>query len=233
MSKFEGVEIYSLFLSERSHMNKEDFITKIASSAIKYRDYGILPSLTIAQACVESKFGTCALSSHFNFFGMKWTKTCGTDYVEMNTKEYKNGAYVNVKAKFRSYKSYDEGIEGYYKFITGYKRYSNLIGCKDALTACTLIQKDGWATSPTYAETLYKYIRMYNLEKYDNFTMIDGGKEDVKDNVSEKTYMVQKGDTLWSISKKFLGDGVKWRKIYNYNNLTSTMIRVGQVLYIP
>ena len=73
MSKFEGVEIYSLFLSERSSMDKKkDFIEQIASSCIKYKDYGILPSLTIAQACCESNFGTCSLSPHFNFFGMKW-----------------------------------------------------------------------------------------------------------------------------------------------------------------
>lgn len=217
---------------------KKDFIEKVANACIKYKEYGILPSLTIAQACVESKFGTCGLSPYYNFFGMKWKKGCGTEYVEKWTKEYKNGKYEDVLAKFRKYKSFDEGIEGYYKFITGYKRYSNLIGCKDASMACTLIQKDGWATSPSYAETLYKYIRTYDLERYDKYGEYVEPKpiEDkpIEDKpVDDNTYIVQKGDTLWSISKRFLGDGVMWRKIYNYNNLTSTLIKVGQVLKIP
>lgn len=47
------------------------------------------------------------------------------------------------------------------------------------------------------------------------------------------TYKVVKGDSLWKIAAKFYGYGVKWRIIYNYNKLTSTTIRVGQVLKIP
>lgn len=215
-------------------MDKKDFIEQIAKSCDKYREYGILPSLTIAQACIESKFGTCALSPFFNFFGMKWTSKCGCEYTEKMTTEYIDGKPVRVKAKFRAYKSYDEGIEGYYKFITGYKRYKNLIGCKDAREACTLIQQDGWATSPKYAETLYNCIRVYDLEKYDNSNVTKPTpKTTPKPIENELTHTVVKGDTLWSISKKYLGDGVKWRKIMYYNNLSSTLIKVGQVLKIP
>ena len=32
---------------------KLDFIEKVANACIKHKEYGILPSLTIAQACVE------------------------------------------------------------------------------------------------------------------------------------------------------------------------------------
>lgn len=35
-----------------------------------------------------------------------------------------------------------------------------------------------------------------------------------------KTYTVKKGDTLWSISKKYYGKGEKWKKIYNANKKT-------------
>lgn len=215
-------------------MDKNKFIEQIAMSCDKYREYGILPSLTIAQACIESKFGTCDLSPYFNFFGMKWTSKCGCEYTEKMTTEYIDGKPVRVKAKFRAYKSYDEGIEGYYKFITGYKRYKNLIGCKDAREACTLIQQDGWATSPKYAETLYNCIRVYDLEKYDSSNAIEPIPSPIPKPIeNEIVHIVVKGDTLWSISKKYLGDGVKWRKIMYYNNLSSTLIKVGQVIKIP
>ena len=217
-------------------MTKEEFIEKIAISCMKYKGYGILPSLTIAQAICESNWGKSELSAkHFNFYGMKWTSKCGCASCEYMTTEYVNGNPVRVKQKFRSYKSYDEGIEGYYKFITGYKRYANLIGCKDAEQACNLIQKDGWATSPSYATTLYSYIKKYNLEQYDNCTVVKPVEEEkeVEKTDSDFRYTVQKGDTLWGISQKYLGQGVLWRKIYNYNRLTSTVIRVGQVLNIP
>lgn len=47
------------------------------------------------------------------------------------------------------------------------------------------------------------------------------------------TYTVQKGDSLWSIAQKFYGSGTKWKVIYDYNNLTSEYIELGQVLKIP
>lgn len=46
-------------------------------------------------------------------------------------------------------------------------------------------------------------------------------------------HVVQKGESLWSISQKYLGYGIKWREIYNRNNLKSTTIQIGQKLIIP
>lgn len=46
-------------------------------------------------------------------------------------------------------------------------------------------------------------------------------------------YIVKKGDTLWGLAKRYYGNGLKWTTISKYNNLKSTVIKVGQVLYIP
>ena len=50
---------------------------------------------------------------------------------------------------------------------------------------------------------------------------------------SYTTYTVKKGDSLWKISKKLLGNGTKYTQIQKANGLSSALIRVGQKLKIP
>lgn len=52
----------------------------------------------------------------------------------------------------------------------------------------------------------------------------------------EKTYTVVKGDSLWKIAKKILGDGSQYGKIYELNRdkiKDPNLIYPGQVLLIP
>lgn len=48
----------------------------------------------------------------------------------------------------------------------------------------------------------------------------------------EIIYVVKKGDTLWGISKKFLGDGSRYKEIKTLNGLLSDLIFPGQKLKI-
>ena len=149
---------------------QQKFIDQIGKAAqAYYPKYQILPSLVIAMAIKESAWGVSVLGAkNHNYFGMKWNTKCGTKWVEYSTKEFKDGKYITVKAKFRSYDTMEEGIKGFYDFLSGYKRYANLIGEKDPATACQKIQADGWATAPDYAVSLYtNYILKYNLTVYD------------------------------------------------------------------
>ena len=50
---------------------------------------------------------------------------------------------------------------------------------------------------------------------------------------SYKTYTVVKGDFLWVIAQKQLGDGTKWKQIYDLNGLKSDVIYPNQILKIP
>lgn len=150
-------------------LEQSKFIEMIGNAAVSfYSDYGILPSLTIAQAILESNWGRSGLSRDcYNFFGMKWSKGCGCDYKEYKTKEQKkDGSYITITAKFRKYNSVSEGIKGYYDFLQ-YRRYQNLRGVTDYNKACDLIRQDGWATSLSYAHNLKNYIKQYDLDDYD------------------------------------------------------------------
>ena len=50
---------------------------------------------------------------------------------------------------------------------------------------------------------------------------------------TKTVYVVKRGDSLWAIAKKYLGDGRRYPEIVRLNGLKSTIIRVGQKLTIP
>ena len=155
-------------------MTQDNFIKTIGNAAVaNYPKYKILPSLTIAQAILESGWGKSRLSTEcFNYFGMKWKSGCGCDYKEYPTKEQRpDGSYYTIMAKFRKYRDPADGIKGYYDFLSGYKRYHNLIGVTDAGKACDLIRQDGWATSLKYSSNLKRVISQHNLTEYDRKAM--------------------------------------------------------------
>lgn len=54
-----------------------------------------------------------------------------------------------------------------------------------------------------------------------------------KTNTTYTTYTVKKGDSLWKIAKKLLGNGNKYKQIQSANGLSGSLIRVGQKLKIP
>ena len=60
--------------------------------------------------------------------------------------------------------------------------------------------------------------------------VVDAVSEYIGLNVSDKYYTVVRGDSLWSISKKY---GITVDELKNANNLTSNSLSIGQILIIP
>ena len=46
-------------------------------------------------------------------------------------------------------------------------------------------------------------------------------------------YRVKSGDTLWGISRQYLGGGPRYKEIMDANGLTNDMINAGQIIKIP
>lgn len=130
------------------------------------RKSGILASLTAAQAFIESNKGNSGLTtSANNLFGIKG-KYNGKS-VKMWTTEYVNGAPIRVLADFRMYPSWQESITDHSDLFNRLKRYENLRGLKDYVLACKYVQQDGYATSPSYSNTLLNCINKYKLYLWD------------------------------------------------------------------
>lgn len=139
----------------------------IAKEALK-RGYKVASPI-IAQACVESAFGTSSLGyKYHNYFGMK----CGSSWkgksVNLKTKEeYTPGQLTTIRDNFRVYDSMEEGVVGYFDFIS-MKRYANLIEARTAREYLEMIKADGYATSSSYVTTNMAIVDKYGLTKYDS-----------------------------------------------------------------
>ena len=210
----------------------EEFINMIAPLIIsegKKRGYSVF-STVIAQAIIESNSGKSILGyKYHNYFGMK----CGSRWkgksVNLKTKEeYTVGTLTTIKDNFRVYDSIEEGVKGYYDFIST-KRYSNLKESKTYVEYAENLKADGYATSSKYVNTLCTTVDAYNLTKYDSFFNFN---DEITDNTEYIDYTVKKGDSLWCIAERFYGRGDKYNIIVDDNNLISTIIRVGDKLKI-
>jgi flagellum-specific peptidoglycan hydrolase FlgJ len=145
-----------------------DFINLIKAGAQdSQKKYGILASLTIAQAADESGWGTHVIAN--NLFGIKANGSTGP-CVTVGTKEFVGGEYINTTATFRAYPSLAASVEDQASFIASNARYKNILHITDAQKACELIQQDGYATDPDYATKLYDIIKEYKLTQYDTPT---------------------------------------------------------------
>jgi hypothetical protein len=134
----------------------------------KARGYKII-STAVAQAVIESAAGTSSLGyKYHNYFGLK----CGSSWkgasVNLKTKEeYTVGKLTTIKDNFRVYPNMEEGVKGYYDFIST-KRYSNLKTATTPKQYAEYLKSDGYATSSSYISTLVSTVSKYNLTRYDS-----------------------------------------------------------------
>lgn len=149
-------------------MTKLDFINEVAKYVCKYaKHYNICNNaVPIAQAILESGFGTTDLAVHaHNFFGLKaGTSWHGATYTK-ETMEYINGNYVKVTDTFRKYANLEECVKGYFEFLQ-YDRYKNLKGVVDNHIFVELLKQDGYATDERYISKIITIIDAYDLSQY-------------------------------------------------------------------
>ena len=143
----------------------QDFINQLAPGAQNtWNEYGVLPSVSMAQAIVESAWGQSAPGN--NLYGIKGDYN--GNYTMQSTQEYYNGHYVTIQDKFRTYPDLATSVEDHGNFLAVNPRYSNLLYSKDYAYVCQMLQADGYATDPNYANTLISIISYNNLNRFDN-----------------------------------------------------------------
>ena len=217
-----------------------EFIDMLAPIAQKaFNNIGkILPSICIAMAIVESNCGQSNIMKKNNaLLGQKvgtgktakkyWS---GKFFVSRTKEEYTVGIHTIIKSAFRAYDSVEQCVFNYYELLNT-SLYKKVVSNVDYKTQMQQIKDCGYMTSSTEVNSVISIIEKYNLTIYD--TKNDSENSIEKEINSATVYTVKKNDTLWGIASKYYGYGIKWRIIYDYNNLSSTILRVGQKLIIP
>lgn len=153
---------------------KMAFIETISDGAISnYNKYGILPSITMAQAILESGWGNSELAvTHNNLFGIKADLRWNGAVATIATSENYNDSTI---ANFRKYDSIDESIEDHGKFLYENSRYAEygLFNGTDYKSQAQALEDAGYSTvkdengEPIYADKLISLIEKYNLMQYD------------------------------------------------------------------
>lgn len=191
---------------------------------------GIPASITLGQAILESGAGTGPLSMQANnHFGIK----CHKEWTGPSIK-YTDDAENEC---FRKYDDPNGSFRDHSYFLTSRPRYASLfqLGKDDYAAWAKGLKAAGYATDPKYPEKLIGLIERYQLGKYDSEVL---GKEYVPVVVAKKEivyteevekYTVIKGDTLYSLSKKF---NISIEELKRKNNLTDNSLSLGQTIIV-
>lgn len=231
------VDLNSLHFSNNAH--SQQFIESVAPGAINgWKKYGVLPSVTVAQAILESGWGTSGLATQaHNLFGIKGSYNGQS--VNMPTREVYGGRSVYINDYFRAYPNNSASVEDHGNFLYSNSRYHNLLGDTNYADVTYKLHIDGYATDPSYAYSLNNLIRTYNLTQLDNIALSgstailpdqnNGNSGSVNSNTSNY-YTVQSGDTLSGIANEF---NTSVATLANMNGLNNpNLIYVGQRLLV-
>lgn len=213
------------FTSEKS------FIKTIAPSAQKAcKRYGYLPSVLIAQACLENGYGISSywdnqeiksLLQYNNMIGQKAQLLNSSWYdksvwpgksFNKKTPEVYSNQKTTKKDNFRIFDNIEQSFCDFILFLlyasnygyNGKPKYGQqVVNIKDPNTLISEVRKRGYATDPNYPTSVMKIVNKHNLTQYDDLSKVEASKY-IPDALKET-----KGDNEMNIPDKVIHDITK------------------------
>ncbi len=236
-----GIFLFGKMLMAQSsdRMSRPEYIDRYKDMAIhEMNRSGVPASITLAQGALESGDGNSSLARNANnHFGIK----CHEDWNGKKT-------YQDDDAKnecFRKYQSVEESFRDHSDYLKAKTRYAFLfeLDITDYKGWARGLKKAGYATSPTYAETLIRIIEEFGLHQYDQAgDKAQGshrrsertGSHAVSRSIMEKNrvkyILALPGDSYESLTTEF--GKLNW-ELTDYNEVrTGDSLVTGQVVYI-
>ncbi|MGC4040271.1 MAG: glucosaminidase domain-containing protein [Flavobacterium sp.] len=200
---------------------------------------GIPASITLGQAILESGAGTGPLSVQANnHFGIK----CHKEWTGASIR------YTDDEENecFRKYEDPSQSFKDHSYFLTSRPRYAELFEFQkdDYKSWAYGLKAAGYATDKQYPDKLIGLIERYQLGRFDaevlgkDYVPVAVTKTSSYNATAPKTtsyandvqkYTVVKGDTLYSISRKF---NISVEDLKKKNNLSDNGISLGQSIIV-
>lgn len=157
---------------ENEAQSHQQFIERLAPHAQELQDgYGVLPSIILGQAILESNWGKSTLASKYNnLFGIK--AYGDQKKVSLETKEFVNEEWITIQGDFKVYDSWEQSMDDHTQlFVQGVDwnpaLYEKVITATNYQEAAQALQEAGYATDPGYAQKIIQVIETYQLNQYD------------------------------------------------------------------
>lgn len=190
------------------------------------KNHGIPASITLAQGVLESGAGKGRLSTIANnHFGIK----CHTGWTGESVSHDDDAA----QECFRKYQDPSESYRDHSLFLTSRSRYNGLFKLRkgDYKSWAKGLKAAGYATDPKYPDKLIGIIERYQLYEYDNEVLntdYQANIEIITEN-TEGYHIVQKGDTLYSLSKKY---NLTVDELKRINSMNDSSLSIDQKIKI-
>ncbi|HAQ6728318.1 TPA: glycoside hydrolase family 73 protein [Enterococcus faecium] len=157
---------------ENEAQSHQQFIERLVPHAQELQDgYGVLPSIILGQAILESNWGKSTLASKYNnLFGIK--AYGDQKKVSLETKEFVNEEWITIQGDFKVYDSWEQSMDDHTQlFVQGVDwnpaLYEKVITATNYQEAVQALQDAGYATDPGYAQKIIQVIETYQLNQYD------------------------------------------------------------------
>lgn len=190
---------------------------------------GIPASITLAQGILESGAGTGDLAMQANnHFGIK----CHKEWTGPSVKHDDDSA----QECFRKYQYPEESFRDHSYFLTSRPRYSSLFKLpkNDYKSWARGLKNAGYATDVKYPDKLIGLIERYQLHQYDAEVLgladLEKAMNPIENNIKiPMEYTIEKGDTLYSLSKKF---NITVEELKIKNKLVDNTLSLGQNIIV-
>lgn len=147
---------------------------------------GVNPSVVIAQAILESGYGTSKLSKYNNIFGLNNYNDgylVNAGYVLIEVPQERNGILYYNYEKMATFDNLMDCIKSLKKWYTRPKYIEPLREAdSDSTKQITAIKNCGYATDSKYVDKIVDIIKRYNLAQYDSLYTIQCGAYEIEDN---------------------------------------------------
>lgn len=187
------------------------------------RAFGIPASITLAQGILESGSGKGELTRKTNnHFGIK----CHTGWqgeFDFHDDDAKGECFRKYNHPMFSFRDHSIFLASRtrYRFLFNYRR-------DDYKKWAYGLRQAGYATDKKYPQKLIALIERFELNQFDE-EVVDGGLETIRKPKEYRvfTHVVDKGDTLYGISKKY---GISVDEIKRLNSLRNNNLAIGQII---